>query len=211
MKNTFYILVIFLTIACNKKTSFSGTVTSSADGKPIEGVRLSLGTGTDCPKGELRILDEDEQLTDSSGHYSLEIRAKRSNGAGLSIKKEGFAHKTGISVDAGKCKEVDFILHPYDAWLKVTFENQSLVHARKLRFANTSEFLENKNYCSTDECGQFMLDSNGGSVTKILLIPGGEDITVIYDTLFNSTNSSFRLKETIFCPRNDTTTLVIKI
>jgi hypothetical protein len=206
MKNTFYILVIFLTIACNKKTSFTGTVTSSADGKPIEGVRLRLGTGTDCPKGELRILDEDEQMTDSSGHYSLEIRAKRSNGAGLSIKKEGFAHKTGISVDAGKCKEVDFVLHPYDAWLRVFVENISDTEQRSFKFNYTGIFLEGDIKCN-NFCKPLLINPLQNE-SVVFIIPGGENIDLKWDI---DGFSPFRYKETIFCPRNDTTTLVIKI
>ena len=210
MKNIFIGLLIMAGlpcfVSCKKHASYTGIITNGADGLPVKGVEVELRflTGT---KNGTRISDSDHQLTDDKGQYALEVKASRADENGVLIvkEKEGFAAIKPVLIQPGDCEELDFTLHPYDAWLEVTFENTSN-RTKKYQYNYSGPFLDGIDYCHST-CGPFTL-SPTSKKSEIVKIPGGAEIVVKWDTM--STNNSIK-EEKILCNRNDTARLKITL
>ncbi len=157
MKFLSFILLAFILITgCKKTTMVSGVITSSATGQPIEGVAVRLlsqrSTG---PTSE--VLATDNAFTDNNGSYSVEIESKNADLIIWSIAKNGFVEPKIIFIEKGDSKTIDYVLNPYDAWLSVTFKNQSSSLARKFYFNYTGPFFEGEIQGSNAGIGPFLL------------------------------------------------------
>jgi hypothetical protein len=192
---------ILALLACNKDYSaITGYVRSSADNKPIEGANVTLSfSKTRQSGGGMETIASDHQLTGVKGQYSLELTAKDAERGHIKAEKKGFAPMKAIRVDPGDSKEIDITLHPYDAWLSLTFENWS-TQSRTYTYTYTGKYLDSYLYCVSG-CGPFAL-SPYASRTVTGLIPGGAEITITWND--NNTH-------TVFCERNDTTFVNIKL
>ena len=212
MKNLiFFMLVgtfILPIVSCKKHASFHGKVTSSADNLPIEGAEVELAFIIGKKGGGAEVTASDVQKTDAMGDYMVEAEASRAGYGTLLPSKDGYAPAEAFSFIPSHSGEVNFVLNPYDAWIEVTFENTSSVREKQYYCNYTSAFLNNE-IQAFNGIGPFKLQPNEVR-TEIAKIPGGTDFFVKWDSTHVG-NTPFRYKETIFCNRNDTTHLVIKI
>lgn len=202
-----FITLLCTLIACKKHSTFSGKITNSADGQPVEGVEVRLRFLKAKKGGGNDLVAKDEQTTTSNGEYALEVEGKNAESAYLDVKKDRYAPSQYKSFDPGDCDEVDFVLNPYDSWLSVTFENQSDTVEKDFYFNYTGPFLEDKIQCSSSGCGPFVTLPKA-SHTEVMRIPGGENITINWDTQ-KTGNTPFSNQKIVFCSRNDTTFITI--
>lgn len=193
------------TIGCKKHSSISGTVTSSADGKPLEGATVVMTFINGKKGGGTELVARESQLTDEKGQYALEACTPDA-GASIGVSKGGYARKFSVPFTPGDCKEIDFVLHPYDAWLSLSVENTSGTRIRKFYYNYTGPFLDNDDLCfSTCPYTLKPLEIK----TAVARIPGGSDILFRWDTV--STSGQPLKKIIVACKRNDTTYINIKI
>jgi len=208
MKYVLYVLlftiVLFFTAACKKTTIVSGTITNSATGTPVEGVSVLLvATRSTGPGSE--VVSKAETLTDLQGNYSVEVEKKHAESTFLSIKKDGFVTPKVILFERGSHETFDYVLNPYDAWLSITYKNESVNSIRKFYNNYTGVYLEGRIYCSAMlGCGPFLFQTNE-SRTEIIEIPGGAEITINWDTVKIPGAAQYANRLDTLCPRNDTT------
>ena len=205
----FITIALLTTGSCKKQSTFSGVVRSSADNQPVEGATVILGFSKGKRGGGWETISEDRQETDIKGQYALEVSGKYVEFARIIALKEGFAPIKPIAFDPGDCQELDFTLHPYDAWLKVVFENTSGTKVKEYYFNYSGEFLQHTINGVSEGIGPFKVQA--GSVRSHLTrIPGGSDIYINWDTIRTGV-TQFRNKVTKNCIRNDTTEIRVKI
>jgi len=204
--NLLFISLLCTLIACKKHSTFSGKITNSADGQAVEGVEVRLRFLKGKKGGGSELVAKDEQTTSSNGEYALEVEGKNAESAYLDVKKDRYAPSQYKSFDPGDCDEVDFVLNPYDAWLSVTFENQSDNLAKNIYFNYTGPYLEGSPYCSNSGCGPFVIQPKA-SHTEVMRIPGGAEITINWDTKTGA--GSVPNQKAVNCSRNDTTFVTI--
>ena len=212
MRN-FIILIIIIAfplsfISCKKHTSFYGKITSSSDNLPIKDAEVTLTLLKGKKGGGVDVISKEIQKTDSMGNYMVEIENSRGEFGELYSKKAGYVPVKPKLIQPGDCDEVDFIFNPYDAWLSVTFENTSITNDKQYFYDYTGAFLYGEIY-KISGIGPFELHPNE-SRTEIEKIPGGADIYINWDTI-HTVYTPLRNKLTVFCNRNDTTYVLIKI
>lgn len=205
MKNvSLFTLVLLIAAGCKKTTIISGTITNSATGAPVEGVSVLLvATRSTGPGSE--VVSKAETLTDLQGNYSVEVEKKHAESTFLSIEKDGFVKPKIIHFERGSHETFDYALNPYDAWLRVTYNNQSVNSIKNFYNYYTGTYLEGKIYCSAMlGCGPFLFQANE-SRTEIIEIPGGAEITISWDTVKIPGAFQYANRIDTLCPRNDTT------
>ena len=123
MKHLLALTLLLLALsACKKHTEYSGTVLSSADGKPVAGARVRLVFGISTGPGESELSASDEMTTDSSGTYLVSCEVKRYDTRNFLAEKEGFIKFQKLP-ETNTCEKLDIILDPLDAWLGLEIEN----------------------------------------------------------------------------------------
>ncbi len=198
------LLLLGLMTGCKKTTIISGRITSSANGQPVADVKVTLAASRSTgPSSE--ILSQDSDSTDANGVYMVEVDGKNSEIIFWAIQKEGFVKPKGIIIERGNRKTIDFILNPRDAWLRLTFENQSDNLAKDF-YANCSGIFFTEGQFEALVSSPYLVQPLE-SRTKITSIPGGADVLIKWDTVGLGDVAN---KLAVFCPRNDTTDILIK-
>jgi hypothetical protein len=170
----------------------------------VEGVSILLVATRSTGPGQ-EVVSKDETLTDLQGNYSVEVEKKRAETTFLSIKKDGFVKPKVILFKRGSHETFDYALNPYDAWLSVTYNNQSGNSIRNFYNNYTGVFFEGVLYCSAMlGCGPFLFQPDE-SRTEIINIPGGAEIMVSWDTVKIPGAAQYANKIDTLCLRNDTT------
>lgn len=201
-----FLIIVFMFFACKKQSTFTGKVINSADDSPIDGASVTLAF-TKNNKGVEETVAIDETTTNSGGEYALEVESGSADHGFLIAEKNGFAPIEGFVFDPGDCGEQDFVLNPYDAWLSVTVENTSS-SAKQFYYNHTGPFLADKIY-AFNGIGPFPIGPQA-MFNEIGVIPGGATVYVNWD-IIRTGNIPFKNKITVFCNRNDTTFVHIKI
>jgi hypothetical protein len=208
MRLLLFCWVFFLLLGCSKTTHFNGKVFSSDGNTPLSGVEVILRSLKDKKGGGSELAQEDRVTTNSSGTYDLSVSGKGgAYSAWISVKKNGYVTTQSETLDIGECGEIDFILHPYDAYLSLTFENTGNT-TRNFHYVYTGNAFKSDRSCGPIGCGPYQVAAQQ-SQTQVLYLPGGTDIDIIWDTK-NIPGTSTPNKMTVNCPRHDTTHLLIK-
>lgn len=214
MKHSFnllsFALIILVHGACVKNTGISGTISDKATGLPIEGVSVSMSAKkyhSENDKVRTVTLGADEDVTDSDGQYFLEIDTKRPDEFGFGALKDGYVH-VSKTISWGKDKSFDFEMNPIDAVIRITVINETgnsgktfaLVYERDSRlnhFVYPWPLLLNKGESLSQTfniCGDDFAEIRWGSQSNqpLILHEGVQ-------------------RDSIFCPRKDTTDYVLKL
>lgn len=208
-----YLPLIFLFSFCcwgcsRKTTEFSGTIYNSDGNVPLAGAKVMLKMYGDKKGGGSTLAGSDEILTDTDGKYLVSISESDSYTGVILVKKDSFLSSPIFRVSRGDCAEQDFTLHPFDAYLSVTFENVSDV-AQDFYYKFSGVIFDVNSLCSKEfGCGPHTVAPHQ-QITQISKLPGGGIIDVYWD------NKLFPLKEnarktSVICPRHDTTSVIIQ-
>lgn len=202
----FIALFLMLSAACKRTTVVQGKITSSATGEGLPGVGIGMAASKSTSHG-YSTLDSDGTVTDSNGMYSVQVEGRNADRIHVAIHKDGYVRpKDLFYFGKGVCATLDYELHPYDAYIKVTFKNEADV-AKNFHFVVTGPHFEEDRLCAQDGCGPYLTQPHDTQY-RIAKIPGGDDVDVIWDT--KSVGSINRPHVvTVFCPRNDTTEVII--
>ena len=208
MKNTLLFAFLLLALAaCKKHTEFSGTVFSSADGKPVAGARVRLYFYYGAGGGQTKILAEDEMTTDETGKYFVSCDVNKYDGGALRVFKDESFERFSKPVDAGDCVALDITIHPIDAWLGFSVENtrDTTIQCYSSYYG---DFFESSGHC-INGCGPFEIAPHTTKLIGIRSIPGGQEIRVFWDDQKYKEAKFAKNMTPVFCPRNDTT--VVKV
>jgi hypothetical protein len=209
MRLLLFCWVFFLLLSCSKTTHFNGKVFSSDGNTPLSGVEVILRSLKDKKGGGAELAQEDRMTTNSSGTYDLSVNGKGgAYYAWISVKKNGYVTTQSERLGIGECGEIDFILHPYDAYLSLTFENQSEVTRNFFYEITSPVFIGESTKAGPEGGGPFPTLPHQGH-THLIPVPGNTDIQINWNTT-NFIDNDPAKKPKVFCPRHDTTHLLIK-
>ncbi|MCC7246394.1 MAG: carboxypeptidase regulatory-like domain-containing protein [Saprospiraceae bacterium] len=206
-----YLPLIFLLSLCcwgcsRKTTEFSGTIYNSDGNVPLAGAKVSLNLYADKKGGGSTLSASDEVLTDTDGKYLVSISESDSYTGVILVKKDSFLSSPIFRVSPGDCAEQDFTLHPFDAYLSVTFENVSDV-AQDFYYRYGQGPYGDDWECYNG-CGPFTTQPHQQQ-THLIRVPGGDNISVVWDTKRMAAGQVTNLN-VIACPRHDTTSVIIQ-
>lgn len=209
MKNLLQLLFLaILFIACKKTTDVNGTFTNNATGLPIKGIRVRLGASNTDIKGNITTISEDADSTDENGKYQLHVEAGSADILLQADVPKGFVEPKTRYIKNGKTRTEDYALNPYDAYLRLTLQHDSS-SASKIYYYFTGAFYEGNKYDPVGSAGIEI--PKGESKTFLLLVAGGQTITIVWDTkAINILSNPFPNITSVECPRNDTTDFVLK-
>jgi hypothetical protein len=209
MKNLLQLLFLaILFIACQKTTDVNGTFTNNATGLPIKGIRVALFAKNTNGKGVTTTISEDVDSTDENGKYQLHVEAGSADILLRADVPQGFVEPKVRYIKNGKTRTEDYALNPYDAYLRLTLQHDS-INASKIYYYFTGAFYEGNKY---DPVGSVGIEiPKGESKTFLLLVAGGQTIGIVWDTkAINNLSNLFPHISLVDCPRNDTTDFVLK-
>lgn len=206
MRFAFFLLIvtaIISTSGCKNTTVVSGVITSSAGG-PVDSAEVYLVAFYYSRCGKTTS-DQDVAFTDQDGKYALELDVRNADDIWLVIKKEGYVQPKAFKnlIHKRDSKSFDYTLHPYDSWVKVTFENQSPTEEKNIYCVFDCSYFEGSHECPVEGCGPFLLQPKKfKSILK--KVPGGTDVILGWDTK-NFGSLAVPNPITVFCEHNDTT------
>jgi len=213
MKNLFFLLSLLSLVilnACQKTTDVQGTITNYATGLPIKGIRVALFATNTNGQGFTNVISEDADSTDENGKYNLHVEAKSADILLRADIPKDFVEPKARSIKNGKTRTEDFALKPYDAYLRLTLKHDSS-SAPKIYYYFTGAFYEDQTDPQSPGASKGIEIPLGASKTFVHLVPGGQTITIVWDTKkFNIPLNPFPHITSVECPRNDTTDFVLK-
>jgi hypothetical protein len=211
MKNLLQLLLFAIILhSCQKTTDVNGTFTNNATGLPIKGIRIALfATNTDG-KGVTNTISEDADSTDENGKYNLHVEAGSADILLRADIPNGFVEPKARYIKNGKTRTEDYALKPYDAFLRLTLQHDS-INASKIYYYFIGAFYEDQSDPSNPGALKGIEIPLGESKTFVHLVPGGQTIGIVWDTKkFNIPLNPFPHISLVDCPRNDTTDFVLK-
>jgi hypothetical protein len=119
------LLLLMALLSCKKTTMITGRITDRGTGLPVPEVKLRLSS-FDGRTNPQKLVDEDREVTNTDGNYSLEVTGKHVDFVEVYLEqKNGYVIPEGAFFESGDCTSLDFELNPYDAYLKLTLQNES--------------------------------------------------------------------------------------
>ena len=204
MKHLLALTLLLLALsACKKHTEYSGTVLSSADGKPVAGARVRLVFGISTGPGESELSASDEMTTDSSGTYLVSCEVKRYDTRNFLAEKEGFIKFQKLP-ETNTCEKLDIILDPLDAWLGLEIEN-TRDDVLLLYPSITGEVYRGLGAYFPQGKGPYEIPPHSTRDINVQKVPGGYDLQLAWAFKVAGDIDSKTEKKIVFCPRNDTT------
>jgi hypothetical protein len=214
MKNSFnFLFLAFMLVAqgaCVKNTSISGTISDKATGMPLEGVSVSMSATkykSSNDKVTLVSLGADKVVTGSDGRYLLEIDTKRPDELGMGALKDGYVY-VWEPPRWGKDKKFDFEMDPIDAAIRITIINESGYSGKTYALA-----YEGGHKLSHYFYPWPVILNKGESLSRTLEICGNSFTEIRWGSQPNQplTLHAGVQRDSIFCPRNDTTEYLLKL
>ncbi len=187
--------------SCERTTTVTGTITDSATGLPLEGVKVNLVANLFKKKG-FELVDSSIFVTGADGKYTVEIEGKKISQIFIRMGKPYYFSPEEIYLKKGDCKVFDKKLNPLDAYLAFTVINET--QADEL-FC----FVGGNLYEGNLQIGPGGKGSDIPS-TFLLRVAGGDFVRIYWDSKLSNLIDKASHVDSIFCPRNDTTQFLLK-